>query len=152
MPTPSPTPGAEPVPQPVAAVAIPDMPSGPTCGACGAPALVNWRRRLTADELAEHVRLEQERREQVLLLADPQLPAPAFPPLPDGTDDTRTLYACAVHAIAMDDAALVHQARCTAPNDDGMHGCDCTAEAPPEPDAAPESVPQLPDHWVTGGA
>lgn len=134
-----------------AAAAPEPSPSGPTCGACGDTAVVNWRRRLTDDELAEHVRLEQERRDQALLLADPQLPPPVFSPLPDGSDDTRTVYACAVHAITMDGAALIHEGACTAPNGDGMHGCDCTAEAPPEPAVEPEPASSLPAHWLPGG-
>ncbi len=114
--------------------------SGPACVACGEPAVVNWRRRLTDDELAEHIRVEEERREQALLLADPQLPAPVFPPLPTG-EDTRTLYACADHAIGMELAARIHQATCGAPfvgshgklfvDADGIPVCDCTPNWPP---------------------
>lgn len=142
-PTPAPLVAAAPTPAP--------LPSGPLCGACGGTAVVNWRRRLTDDELAEHVRLEQERREQALLLADPQLPPPAFSPLPDGTDDTRTVYACGPHAITMDGAALIHAGDCTAPNEGGEHGCDCTPEPAPKAAPEPEPVLALPDHWQTGG-
>lgn len=131
--------------------AAPPASAGPACGACGETALVNWRRRLTADELAEHVRLEQERRDQALLLADPQLPPPVFPPLPTGEDDTRTVYACGEHAITMDGAALIHEAACTAPNDTGMHGCDCTPEPAPKLVAESEPVSSLPAHWLPGG-
>lgn len=130
--------------------ALAPLPTGPTCVACGDAAVVNWRRRLTDDELAEHVRLEQERRDQVLLLADPQLPAPVFPPLPDGSDDTRTVYACGPHAIHMDDAALIHAGSCTAPNEDHLPGCDCTPE--PLPGDVPEPPNMLPAHWHPGGA
>jgi hypothetical protein len=140
------------IPQPDSAPAAPAPAAfGPTCGACGDTAVVNWRRRLTDDELAEHVRLEQERREQAMLLADPQLPAPTFPPLPDGTDDTRTVYACGPHAITMNGAALIHEGSCTAPSDRGEHGCDCTPEPTPKPTPEPEPVLALPDHWQTGG-
>lgn len=127
----------------------PALSAGPVCTTCGDQAVVNWRRRLTNDELAEHVRLEQERRDQALLLADPQLPAPVFPPLPDGSDDTRTVYACGPHAIHMDDAAHIHAAACTAPNEAHLPGCDCTPEAHPEPPA--EEPSRLPAHWQTGG-
>jgi len=137
------------IPQPDPAPA-PPIPSGPVCGTCGDTAVVNWRRRLTGDELAAHVRVEQERREQALLLADPQLPYPVFPPLPDGADDTRTVYACADHAITLDGAALIHASDCTAPNDAGMHGCDCTPEPQP-PAEEPTPGLALPDHWLTGG-
>lgn len=148
MATPSPSPDW-PEPAPAPAPVVPAVLSGPVCAACGAEAVVNWRRRLTDDELAEHIRLEQERRDQVLLLADPQLPAPVFPPLPDGSDDTRTVYACGPHAIHMDAAALIHASSCTAPNETDLPGCDCTPEL--HPDDAPEPPNTLPDHWQTGG-
>lgn len=125
--------------------------SGPACVACGETAIVHWLRRLTDDELAEHIRIEQERREQALLLADPQLPAPVFPPLPTGEGFTRTVYSCGPHAITMDAAALVHASSCTAPNEADLPGCDCTPEPPPEAPIEPAAAP-LPDHWVTGGA
>jgi hypothetical protein len=131
------------------------MPTGPVCGACGETAVVNWQRRATDDELAEHVAAEQSRRDQVLLLADPQLPPPVFPPLPTGDDMTRTLYACADHAIDMDAAARIHASACTAPNEVGQHGCDCSPEPHPQPDPAaaePEPEPSgLPTHWLPGG-
>lgn len=144
-------PKPDPTPTPAVEVAAPATPTGPTCDACGDTAVVNWRRRLTDRELAEHVRLEQERREQALLLADPQLPPPAFPPLPTGDDDTRTVYACGPHAITMDGAARIHAADCTAPNEGGEHGCDCTPEPAPKPTPEPEPALALPDHWQTGG-
>jgi hypothetical protein len=109
---------------------------------------VNWRRRLTNDELAEHIAAEQDRREQSLLLADPQLPSPVFPPLPTGEDDTRTVYACPDHAITIDGAALIHTSTCTAPNDTGMNGCNCTPEPAPEPNDEP-TPSRLPTHWTT---
>jgi len=145
------TPQPGPTPSPAVEAAAPATPGGPVCGACGEAAVVNWRRRLTGDELAEHVRLEQERREQALLLADSQLPSPTFPPLPDGTGDTRSVYACGRHAITMDGAALIHAAGCTAPNEVGEHGCDCTPEPAPKATPEPEAALALPDHWLTGG-
>lgn len=128
---------------------------GPQCTLCGEPVGgdrvgVNWQRRLTDDELAVEIAAEKSRREQVLLLADPQQPAPVFPPLPDGADFTRTIYACGDHAIHMDAAALIHQGSCTAPNLDHLPGCDCTPESLPEP--SDEEPSRLPDHWQTGGA
>lgn len=145
----------QPMESPATAAAAPMLapellPAGPQCGACGDAALVNWRRRLTQDELAEHVAQEQSRRDHMLLLADPQNP-PVFPPLPDGSDDTRTVYACGTHAIHMDAAGLIHQATCTAPNEAHLPGCDCTPEPLPEdPPEAPATV--LPAHWQTGSA
>lgn len=126
--------------------------SGPACTACGEPAIVHWLRRLTDDELDEVRRVESDRRAEVLRLADPQLPAPVFPPLPTGADFTRAVYSCGPHAITMDAAALVHASSCTAPNETDLPGCDCTPE--PAPEAPVEAAPAapLPDHWVTGGA
>ncbi|MFF7881049.1 hypothetical protein ACH40F_07770 [Streptomyces sp. NPDC020794] len=141
-----------PSPELPAPAPVEPLPTGPRCSACAEPAVVNWRRRLTDDELAAHVRAEQDRRAQALLLADPQLPTPAFPPILDGTNDTRTVYACADHAITMDGAALIHASSCTAPNEGGMHGCDCTPEPVPDTPTEEEPVQALPDHWVTGGA
>lgn len=148
-PSPSPDPAAELAP-------APPMSSGPVCTFCGEPVGgdrigVNWNRRLTDDELADHVRLEQERRERALLLADPQLPPPVFLPLPDGSNDTRTVYACGDHAIDRDLAARIHQKTCTAPNEIGQWGCDCTPEPPP-PAPEPEPALALPAHWLPGGA
>ena len=150
-PTPQPDPMPTPPDEPPMPAPVEPPQSGPTCGACGGAAVVNWRRRLTDDELAEHVRLELERRDEALLLSDKQLPAPVFPPLPDGSDDTRTLYACGEHAITMDAAGLIHASSCTAPNEVGVHGCNCTPEPAPEPVAEPEPVSSLPAHWLPGG-
>lgn len=148
MPTPEP-PIIEPAP---AAPTAPPTPTGPFCATCPDRAVVNWRRRPTDDELAEVVAVEQSRRDHVLLLADPQLPAPEFGPLPTADGMTRTVYACGSHAITMDAAALVHASACTAPDEDDLPGCDCTPE--PHPADPPEEAPAstLPDHWVTGGA
>ena len=152
-PSPSPDPAVELVPQPATPAAILDVPTGPACRACGGQAVVIWRRRPTDDELAEQAAAEQARREQTLLLADPQLPAPEFPPLPATDDTTLTMYACADHAITLDAATLIHAGTCTAPNDTGMHGCDCTPEPHPEPEPDPDPADsRLPAYWVTGGA
>jgi hypothetical protein len=113
---------------------------------------VHWLRRPTDDELAEVVKAEQDRRNQILLLADPQLPAPVFGPLPSAEGMTRTVYACGPHAITMDAAALIHASSCTAPNDADLPGCDCTPEALPPAPAEEAPVRALPEHWVTGGA
>ena len=147
--TPQPSPE---LPAKAAAVepSAPSIPTGPVCGACGEPALVNWRRRPTANEVDEVIRTELARREQVLLLADPQLPEPVFPPLPSAGGMTRTIYACGPHAIHMETAALVHDATCTAPNEKHLPDCDCTPEPPPGD--VEEPVTDLPAHWQTGGA
>lgn len=140
-------------PSPSPAVPEPALPSGPVCGACGTRAVVNWRRRPTDDELAHHVHAEQGRRNELLLLADPQQPAPQFGPLPTAADTARTVYACADHAIDGEAAGFIHQGTCTAPNETGRWGCDCAPEPHPEPEPAPEpDNSHLPAHWMPGNA
>ncbi|MFI1165643.1 hypothetical protein ACH4UM_19010 [Streptomyces sp. NPDC020801] len=127
--------------------------SGPLCKACGIAAVVHWLRRPTDSEVTEAAAVEKERRAQVLLLTDPQLPRPEFGPLPTAADMTRTVYACASHAITLEAAALLHQSRCTAPNEADLPACDCTPEAPPQtPPTEPPPARALPAHWVTGDA
>lgn len=121
-------------------------PQGPACGLCGGPAVVHWQRRLTADEVAGEQAKEQARRDQAVLLADPDKPLPEFPPLPDCADYTRIVHGCTHHAITRDAASLIHQGACTAPAAADLPGCDCTPEAPPAPTPDPESAP-LPDGW-----
>jgi hypothetical protein len=135
-----------------APASVEPLPAGPLCVACGEPAIVHWLRRLTDAELGEVRRVENERRAEVLRLADPQLPAPVFPPLPSGEDFTRTVYACGTHAIAMDAAALVHASSCSAPNEANLPDCDCTPEALPPAPIEEAPVQALPEHWVSGGA
>jgi len=121
--------------------------SAPECGACGADAVVNWMRRPTDDEVAEVIATEEERRAQLLLLADPQAPAPDFGPLPTGDGMTRTVYACVTHAIPLDAASRVHAKECTAP----ATACTCTPEPPPHaPLDGGTTGPQLPDTWISG--
>lgn len=122
-----------------------DAPTGPACTLCGAPAVVHWQRRLTPDEVAAEQAIEQGRRDEADLLADPQKPLPPWPALPHCADWTRIVHGCKDHAISRDAAALVHQATCAAPGAD-LPGCDCepevVAEAQPEPVAA-----ELPAGW-----
>lgn len=120
----------------------PDLatPAGPPCGTCGTPAAVHWQRRLTTDEIAAQQKIEQDRRNDTLVLADPQLPAPVFPPMPDFLDATTTIYGCAQHAITLDQAVHTHTAGCTAPP------CNCTPEPLPKPAPEPPSV-ELPPGW-----
>jgi hypothetical protein len=112
---------------------------------------VQWLRRPTDDEVTDVVQVEQSRRDQALLLADPRLPAPDFGPLPTGAGMTRTVYACGPHAIRLDSAALVHASSCTAPNDTDLPDCDCTPEPVQQTPVEKEPAVRLPDHWVTGG-
>ncbi|MFE9372261.1 hypothetical protein ACFYM2_21175 [Streptomyces sp. NPDC006711] len=120
----------------------PDIqPAGPPCTRCGAPAVVHWGRRLTDDEFVAYVALEQERRDRTTLLADPQLPAPVFGPMPTPADCIRTIYGCADHAIGLDAASLVHAKTCTAPP------CTCTPEPTPAPEPEP-APPPLPASWI----
>lgn len=133
------------------ATPTPATPSqGPACAACGERARVHWQRRLTDTELADYQAAEQSRRDERLQLADPQLPAPVFPPLPTSADCTRIVPACGPHAISMDAAAHIHGKDCTAPNPDHLPDCDCDPEPLPEPAPAEQQTgPELPDHWAT---
>lgn len=121
-------------------------PSGPTCCCCGDPAVVNWVRRLTTDELSTLVAREQQKRDQLLAAALPT-EQPVFGPMPTAADSTRLVHACAAHAIVMDLAALVHQNTCTAPNPANLPGCDCTPEQPSPPTEPTEAERPLPVHW-----
>lgn len=121
---------------------------GPLCAACGAPAIAQWQRRLTDTEFAAYVALEQERRDDRLLLADPQQPAPDFGPLPQPGDCTTPVFACGLHAITIDAAALIHAKTCTAPNGATLPGCNCTPEPAPQTEPA-EQPPNLPANWAT---
>jgi len=121
-------------------------PAGPVCPVCGDPAVVNWARRLTDDEMASLLALEQQLRDQILATAPPEQP-PVFGPLPTQADSTQIVFACAVHAIDMDRAALVHQSTCTAPNPAYLSSCDCTPEEQPTVTALSETL-NLPDHWT----
>lgn len=130
-------------------MATPLPSGGPTCRACGNPAVVNWRRRPTDTEVAEVIADEEARREWLFDHRDTQLPDPEFGPLPTGEGMTRTIYGCAQHAITLDAAALIHRSTCTAPDPDQLPGCNCTPEVP-VPEAPPVVTDPLPDHWVTG--
>ncbi|MFJ8006082.1 hypothetical protein [Streptomyces fagopyri] len=134
---------------PIEPASPPALPEGPVCTQCAAPALVNWRRRLTDTELADHLALERERRAEARLLADPQRTPPPDLPLPTAQELTRIVYACGAHAISLEAAAHIHASACTAPNEADLPGCDCTPEvAPKEP---LDVVPELPAHWIPGG-
>ncbi|MFE4867717.1 hypothetical protein [Streptomyces sp. NPDC056682] len=123
-----------------------------TCSACGATPLVHWQRRLTDAELADYIGLEQARRDEQILLADPQQATPVFGPLPTAADVTRAVHACGQHAIGMNAAALIHAKTCTAPNPATLPACNCTPEPAPPPEPAPTASP-LPVSWGgTGGA
>ncbi|MFI2078690.1 hypothetical protein [Streptomyces triculaminicus] len=126
---------------------------GPSCGLCGASAIVHWQRRLTDAEFAAHLEWETGRRERALALTDPQAPPPDFGPLPLPQGCTTTVFACAAHAIALDAAAQIHAKDCTAPSTSDLPGCNCTPEPPqpdPEPDTPDGSV-VLPPGWTTRG-
>jgi hypothetical protein len=101
---------------------------------------VNWQRRPTQTEVSAVIETETERRTELLILADPQLPRPQFGPLPTGDGMTRAVYG----------AAHLHESNCTAPNEADLPGCNCTPAAPEQEAAEPASSVQLPDHWITG--
>jgi len=91
--------------------------SAPGCGftGCSNPGEVQWRRRLTPDEL------------DALIHQDP----PVAGPVPTAETTTRAVYACGQHAIGMDLAGHVHAATCTAPEAKQLPGCGCTPEPVP---------------------
>jgi hypothetical protein len=126
---------------------MPELVMAPGCGACGAAAVVQWRRRPTAAELAVLVALEEGRRDELRALATPEQP-PVFGPLPGAGDFTVAVYACGQHAIALEAAAQVHQAECNAPHEAHLPGCSCTPEPLPTPDPPRESRQvTLPTGW-----
>ncbi|MEV5944433.1 hypothetical protein [Streptomyces sp. NPDC051994] len=107
---------------------------------------MHWQRRLTDSEFADYLHAEQTRREQIILLSDPQLPPPDLGPLPTEADCTRAVNACINHAISQDAASLVHAKNCTAPDSAKLPGCNCTPEPTPTPEPEPEPQ-QLPPGW-----
>jgi hypothetical protein len=110
---------------------------------------VQWQRRPTADEVAAVIAVEQARRDEALVNADPTRPAPVFGPLPTGEDTLIAVFGCGPHAINMDLAALVHAANCTAPNVANLPSCNCTPEPAPPPQPMHTEAQPLPDHWHT---
>ncbi len=141
----------EPAAGPALPAPMPPSP-GPTCHGtgCTEKPLVQWRRRLTLDELAVELAIEQGKRDAAFLLRDTQKPPPVVAPMPTGLDYTRAVHACGQHAIGIDAAALVHQANCAGPNSTTLPGCGCTPEPAPEPEPVVEQP--LPAHWVTAMA
>ncbi|MEU5426843.1 hypothetical protein AB0H73_14735 [Streptomyces olivoreticuli] len=128
--------------------------TGPSCRLCGVRAAVHWQRRLTDGEFAAHLEFEQQRRDRITLLADPDGSAPVFGPMPAPGDCTTPVFACASHAITLDAAALIHAKSCTAPDAGDLPGCDCTPEPAPEPDSDPHltDLPDvLPPGWSARG-
>jgi hypothetical protein len=123
-------------------------PSALVCERCFAPAVAQWRRRLTDRELGVELAREQERRAQAFVLRDTQLPPPDFGPLPTGADYTRAVYACGDHAIGLDDAALIHQPDCTGPHGDHTPHPQCTCEPESLPEPEPTPVSPGPAHWT----
>lgn len=107
---------------------------------------MQWRRRPTDSELAAVVAAEQAFRDRVLAAADPQQP-PVFGALPAAADTTIPVYACGLHAISMDLAALIHAGDCTAPDSTVLPGCNCTPELAPAPEPMHTDPQALPDHW-----
>lgn len=143
-------PDPQPAPLP-ATIEQPLPPAGPACAACGTPAVVQWQRRPTDDELDAIHRLENDRRAHARKLADPQQPEPVYPPLPTGTDTSVAVYACAQHALTLTAAASIHASSCTAPNKADLPGCDCTPETLPAAPLEEEQRFALPTHWQPAG-
>ncbi|MCY0917046.1 hypothetical protein OS965_02495 [Streptomyces sp. H27-G5] len=121
--------------------------TGPACELCGGPAVVHWQRRLTDDEYDAYLAIHQAKRDEQLLLGDPQGAAPTPEPLPLPADCTRAVHGCVNHAIGINAAAHVHAKTCTAPQVDDLPGCDCSPEPLPKPAPEPEPA-QLPASWA----
>lgn len=120
---------------------MPELAPQITCGSpgCTLPVAVQWRRRLTADELAAHAGT------QGTLLAWAQYNAPDGAAVTQPSvqpEATRAVYGCTSHAISLDLAALIHAATCTAPP-----VCSCTPETT-QPDGPADPV-TLPPGWTT---
>lgn len=109
---------------------------------------MGWSRRLTDAEIASVIETEEKRRAWEIMLADPQLGPPVFGPMPTGEDMTAPVYGCLDHAIAIEAAARIHEATCTAPNPAQLPGCDCTTETPPHEPLEAEDARPLPDIWT----
>lgn len=133
-------------PEPLAAPAA----SGIPCAASGCPdpIAVQWRRRLTDTEWQDVLAADQQRRDEILALADPAAGPPDLGPTPDRDCYTRTVYACGRHALHLDLAAHIHQCSCAAPDPAALPGCACTPE--PLPAATDPGTPTitLPTGWT----
>ncbi|MFJ6214996.1 hypothetical protein ACIQGZ_16920 [Streptomyces sp. NPDC092296] len=99
---------------------------------CGNRATFQWQRRPTDAELVPIIAMAEAWRAE-MIATNPENP-PRLPPLPDATNITVPVYACAEHEIDMDLACHTHQATCTAPNPANLPGCDCDPEPLPPPD------------------
>ncbi|MEU4947734.1 hypothetical protein [Streptomyces lavendulae] len=114
-----------------------------TACACGAAAVVQWRRRPTEAELDRIVRAEEARRTAARALGavlDEDTPAP-------GTDATVPVYACAAHALPPELAAQVHEATCAGPGKGGACGCPAAEPEFPFEPAEEQPVRPLPPGW-----
>lgn len=114
----------------------------PQCASCDAEAVVQWLRRPTDAELDTRRGFEQARRDVITLLADPQLPAPEFGPLPTADDVTVSVYACAAHGLSLDAASMMHASVCTAPP-----VCTCQPEPAVGNPAVDIPAVVLPEGW-----
>lgn len=99
----------------------PVLPAGPvglSCGACGSPAVCQWKRRPTTAELAAIVA------------------ANTFSTAPTAANTTILVMACATHAITADLASRIHQNTCVAPPTCGCTPEPSTANSSPNPGVA----------------
>jgi hypothetical protein len=114
----------------------------PQCASCDNDAVVQWTRRPTAEELESRRAFEQTKRDVITLLADTQLPAPVFGPLPTADDVTVSVYACGAHGLPLDAASHVHASACAAPP-----ACTCKPESAVAIPAVDIPVVVLPEGW-----
>ncbi|WP_030237928.1 hypothetical protein [Streptomyces sp. NRRL S-350] len=115
-----------------------------TCGMCGAGAVVQWCRRLTAAEFAAHLATVKEARSRDRADRATSVDLELWP---TSVDVTMAVRACADHAISLEAAAQIHSADCPAPHQDHLPACGCRPEPVPvlETPSAAEAV--LPPSW-----
>ncbi|MGW2580844.1 hypothetical protein ACWCYZ_05805 [Streptomyces virginiae] len=117
------------------------------CTACGADAVVQWRRLPTKDDLEQAAAFEAIRRAVRMAAAATLDETVAEEPPQMGGEVTVPVYACVEHALSPEAAAFVHEAACTGPGKGGT--CGCTPPLPAFPFSEAEEAPQrrLPPGW-----
>ncbi|WP_328962979.1 hypothetical protein [Streptomyces virginiae] len=120
------------------------------CTACGADAVVQWRRLPTKDDLLMAARFEATRRAVRMAAAARLEETVAEEPPQLGGEVTVPVYACVEHALSPEAAGYVHQAACTGPGKGGS--CSCPVAEPefpfvPVEDPRGPAKKRLPAGW-----